>query len=58
MASQLNFDDLKERRTGFADSFDIFPAHQADSRLGRLLPEHISIIEVAEGGHAFYRQKT
>ena len=56
-ASQLNSNDLKERRTGLADSLDILPAHQADPGLGRFLPERISIIEVAEGGRAFYRQK-
>ena len=52
MASQLNSDDLKERRAGLADSLNILPAHQADLGLGRLLPERISIIEVAEGGCA------
>ena len=52
MASQLNSDNLKERRIGLADSFDILSAHQADPGLGRLLPERIFIIEVAEGGRA------
>ena len=57
MASQLNSDDLKKRRTGLADSLNIFPAHQTDPGLRRLLPECISIIEVAERERAFCRQK-
>ena len=48
MASQLNSDDLKERRTGLADSLDILPAIKhlrPDSGLGRLFPERISRID-------------
>ena len=58
MASQLNFDDLKERRTGLDNFFDILPAIKhlrPDLRLGSLLPERISGIEAVKGERALRR---
>ena len=55
MASQLNFDDLKERKTGLDNSFDILPVIKhlrPDPKLGSLLPERISEIEAMEGKRA------
>ena len=57
VASQLNSDDLKKHRTGLSDvQLSQHPSrHQADSGLGRFLPERICRI-CAEGGRAFCRQ--
>ena len=57
VASQLNSDDLKEHRTGLGDVqlLQHLLRHQTDPGLGRLLPERISRIEVAEGGRALRR---